>query len=128
MLNPDGVAAGHFRQDSYGNNLNRHYSDPHPETHASIFGAKSVVMHHATRQKGRYIEPGATTRGHYCSPTSPTVALELVIFIYVRRHTTVSWACKNNFVFHRRLGGSHRYGGASGGVKAAVHLGCGKGM
>ncbi|CAM9332113.1 unnamed protein product [Sphacelaria rigidula] len=53
LLNPDGVAAGHFRQDSYGNNLNRHYGDPHPEIHAPVFGAKSVVMHHAAQPKGR---------------------------------------------------------------------------
>lgn len=55
LLNPDGVAAGHFRQDSHGNNLNRHYVDPHPEIHAPVFGAKSVVMHHAARPKGRYV-------------------------------------------------------------------------
>ncbi|CAM9301550.1 unnamed protein product, partial [Choristocarpus tenellus] len=52
LLNPDGVAAGHFRQDTNGNNLNRHYIDPDPVEHAPIFAAKSVVMHHAERPKG----------------------------------------------------------------------------
>lgn len=53
LMNPDGVAAGHFRQDSYGNNLNRHYADPHPEKHASVYAAKAVVMHYAARPVGR---------------------------------------------------------------------------
>lgn len=53
LLNPDGVAAGHFRQDSYGNNLNRHYIDPDAEKHSSVYAAKAVVMHHAARPAGR---------------------------------------------------------------------------
>lgn len=54
LLNPDGVAAGHFRQDSYGNNLNRHYVNPDAEKHSSVYAARAVVMHHATRPAGRY--------------------------------------------------------------------------
>ena len=53
LMNPDGVAEGHFRQDSYGNNLNRHYADPHPEKHASVYAAKAVVMYYAARPAGR---------------------------------------------------------------------------
>ncbi|CAM9890985.1 unnamed protein product, partial [Ectocarpus fasciculatus] len=53
LLNPDGVAAGHFRQDSYGNNLNRHYIDPDVEKHSSVYASKAVVMHHAARPSGR---------------------------------------------------------------------------
>ncbi|CAM9283901.1 unnamed protein product [Pylaiella littoralis] len=53
LLNPDGIAAGHFRQDSYGNNLNRHYVDPDVEKHSSVYAAKAVVMHHAARPAGR---------------------------------------------------------------------------
>lgn len=54
LLNPDGVAAGHFRQDSYGNNLNRHHVNPDAEKHSSVYAAKAVVMHHAARPAGRY--------------------------------------------------------------------------
>lgn len=53
LLNPDGIAAGHFRLDSYGNNLNRHYADPDAEKHSSVYAAKAVVMHHAARPAGR---------------------------------------------------------------------------
>eukprot|EP00903_Cladosiphon_okamuranus_P005485 g5469.t1 len=53
LLNPDGVAAGHFRQDLYGNNLNRHYLTPDAEEHSSVYAAKAVVMHHAARPAGR---------------------------------------------------------------------------
>ncbi|CAB1101720.1 unnamed protein product [Ectocarpus sp. CCAP 1310/34] len=53
LLNPDGIAAGHFRQDSYGNNLNRHYIDPDVEKHSSVYASKAVVMHHAARPLGR---------------------------------------------------------------------------
>ncbi|CAM9611691.1 unnamed protein product, partial [Discosporangium mesarthrocarpum] len=53
LLNPDGVAAGHFRQDTNGNNLNRHYSNPDPREHSPVFAAKSVVMHYAQMPAGR---------------------------------------------------------------------------
>ena len=49
ILNPDGVARGHYRTDTRGVNLNRVYVNPDPQLHPSIFAAKSVVLHHHKR-------------------------------------------------------------------------------
>lgn len=46
MLNPDGVARGHYRTDTRGCNLNRYYLNPSWEYHPSIFGARSVIQYH----------------------------------------------------------------------------------
>lgn len=43
MLNPDGVARGHFRLDQFGVNLNRAYARPHPRWQPSIYAAKAVL-------------------------------------------------------------------------------------
>jgi len=44
MLNPDGVALGHYRTDVFGVNLNRVYVNPDPINHSAIFGAKSLLL------------------------------------------------------------------------------------
>ena len=46
MLNPDGVAHGHYRTDTRGVNLNRVYLNPDPQLHPSIFAAKSIMLHY----------------------------------------------------------------------------------
>lgn len=47
MLNPDGVANGHFRADTRGLNLNRFYDDPDPDMHPSVWALRRLVEHHA---------------------------------------------------------------------------------
>lgn len=43
LLNPDGVARGHYRSDARGQNLNRCYNNPCPSRHPSIFASMSVL-------------------------------------------------------------------------------------
>jgi cytosolic carboxypeptidase protein 5 len=43
MLNPDGVARGHYRTDQRGVNLNRCYQDPDRDAQPTVFAARSVV-------------------------------------------------------------------------------------
>jgi len=52
MLNPDGVAAGNFRHDLHGNNLNRCYVNPDPAIHPSIHGLKEMLLHDSRRPNG----------------------------------------------------------------------------
>ncbi|KAF0683559.1 Aste57867_24416 [Aphanomyces stellatus] len=44
MLNPDGVARGHYRHDTLGANLNRHYIQPTMADHPTIFAAKAAIL------------------------------------------------------------------------------------
>ncbi|EGD80021.1 hypothetical protein PTSG_13020 [Salpingoeca rosetta] len=62
MLNPDGVARGHYRGDSHGLNLNRFYNNPCPTTHPSIFASKVLTSFYSQQQAGLafYID----THGH----------------------------------------------------------------
>lgn len=45
MINVDGVHNGHFRMDTYGNNLNRHYINPDPEKHPAVYAIKHLAEH-----------------------------------------------------------------------------------
>merc|ERR1740121_269113 len=47
MLNPDGVARGHYRTNSLGLNLNRYYNAPVRDEHEGIWATKRLLVHWA---------------------------------------------------------------------------------
>lgn len=51
MLNPDGVARGHFRTNSRGLDLNRCYEQPCREEHESIWAVKQLLLHWAAQER-----------------------------------------------------------------------------
>ena len=57
MINPDGVDLGHYRQNSLGQNLNRHYEAPSPEEQPEVLAVKELVLGYARRgQLGFYVD------------------------------------------------------------------------
>ena len=42
MLNPDGVADGHYRMDIFGHNLNRFYHNPDPQKHHAVYAMRNL--------------------------------------------------------------------------------------
>ena len=51
MLNPDGVANGHYRNDTRGVNLNRVYENPSKEHSPTIFAAKQLINYYNSLNK-----------------------------------------------------------------------------
>lgn len=51
MLNPDGVARGHFRTNSLGFDLNRCYASPQRSSHEGIWTVKQLLMNWAQAQR-----------------------------------------------------------------------------
>ena len=52
MLNPDGVARGHYRADQLGVNLNRCYISPDPAREPTVFAAKVQTRTHTAVRRG----------------------------------------------------------------------------
>ncbi|XP_031845002.2 cytosolic carboxypeptidase-like protein 5 isoform X2 [Nomia melanderi] len=46
MLNPDGVARGHYRMDTRGVNLNRVYLNPSIKEHPTIYAARNLIRYY----------------------------------------------------------------------------------
>ncbi|CAL7934428.1 unnamed protein product [Xylocopa violacea] len=46
MLNPDGVARGHYRMDTRGVNLNRVYLNPSLKDHPTIYAARNLIRYY----------------------------------------------------------------------------------
>lgn len=57
MINPDGVARGHSRADTTGQNLNRKYRNPSEKKHPAIFGIRQLLHQlHKTGRLGLFID------------------------------------------------------------------------
>ena len=59
-LNPDGVALGHYRADTQGNNLNRFYDNPDAQHHPTVLAVKELLK--GLHAIGRYDHRGAVQR------------------------------------------------------------------
>ncbi|XP_012142066.1 cytosolic carboxypeptidase-like protein 5 isoform X2 [Megachile rotundata] len=51
MLNPDGVARGHYRMDTRGINLNRVYLNPSLKDHPTIYAARNLIRYYHNTYK-----------------------------------------------------------------------------
>ena len=51
ILNPDGVACGHYRTNSLGLNLNRHYDKPTAKEHEGVWATKRILGHWARQNR-----------------------------------------------------------------------------
>lgn len=69
MLNPDGVARGHYRADTRGQNLNRYYTEPSITDQPTIYAAKKIIMQlHEQDKLFIYIDlhAHASKKGCFC--------------------------------------------------------------
>jgi hypothetical protein len=53
MLNPDGVANGHYRMDVFNQNLNRYYQNPDPLLQPSAYAVKQIGKHYSSSSKNK---------------------------------------------------------------------------
>jgi len=67
LLNPDGVARGHYRSDTRGTNLNRVYHQPCPNLHCTIYAAKAAITQIAAQERlALYIDMHAHANKRGC--------------------------------------------------------------
>lgn len=88
IINPDGVARGHYRADTQGLNLNRFYDAPDPKLHPTISAVKDAVRALSETGKLKYfvdLHAHATKRGCFCYANAlPTFQEQIENMLYPR--------------------------------------------
>lgn len=88
IINPDGVARGHYRADTQGLNLNRFYDAPDRYRHPAIWAMRAVVTALSTTTKLKFfvdLHAHATKRGCFCYANSlPTYQQQIDNMLYPR--------------------------------------------
>uniref|UniRef100_A0A1B6BZZ5 Cytosolic carboxypeptidase-like protein 5 n=1 Tax=Clastoptera arizonana TaxID=38151 RepID=A0A1B6BZZ5_9HEMI len=83
MLNPDGVARGHYRTDTRGVNLNRVYTNPLPKLHPAVYAARAIIRYH-----------------HYCAEVPEEIDSEGKLSQISNRVSGLSLDLGNNSLSH----------------------------
>eukprot|EP00960_Hanusia_phi_P023773 701013-Hanusia_phi.AAC.2 len=88
IINPDGVARGHYRADTQGLNLNRFYDNPDRTRHPTVWAIKELVVWLKSRTELKFfvdLHAHATKRGCFCYANAlPTYQEMIENMLYAR--------------------------------------------
>jgi len=91
MLNPDGVARGHYRMDTKGVNLNRVYLNPSEMDHPTIYAARNLIKYLCLIKLFKYL-----TNTH----SRQTIFYSKILHSFFCRYYHHSYKLPNEFIDH----------------------------